>query len=198
MQPDPSITFISPKNRRVWCGKRKYFARHDETFEHVARQASMPPLPQWRETRRIKAYIGYAGIGAFLIGVFVLGLGIAWCIAVEFWRYLGDYAMGMGLAIILSVVLLTYPWRTQRLCDQFIYPPCVIQLYQQLLSSGQLTVGKVQSIETLAESKYLIHYQFTLPADGQSIIGQYATDRQFPVGARLAIIYLDAKCHALL
>jgi hypothetical protein len=76
--------------------------------------------------------------------------------------------------------------------------PCVLQLYQQLIKSGQLTSGEVQSTEMLAEAQYRISYQFTLPTSGQSIIGQYVTDRQFPAGTRMAVIYLDANCHALL
>jgi hypothetical protein len=197
-QPDSSITFISPKNKRVWAGKRRKLARHDEVLDNVARQAGVPPLPQSRVTRIYRRYTSCAGVGALLSGIFVLGLAIAWFIAVEFWRYLGDRAPTMCTAAGIALLLLYLSIYTQKTLDQLVYPPCVLQLYQQLIKSGQLTSGEVQSTEMLAEAKYLIRYQFTLPTSNQSITGQYVTDRPFPVGTKMAVIYLDANCHALL
>ncbi len=198
MQPDPSITFISPKNKRIWAGKRRDFARHDEVLAHIARQADMPPLPQTRGVRLYRRYTRYAGIGALLSGIFILGLAIAWFLAIEFWRYFGDRAPTTCTAAAIALWLLSIFFYTQKTLDKLVYPPCVVNLYRQLLKSGQLTLGEVQSTEVLADSKYAICYQFTLPAIDQSIIGQYVTDRQFPDGTKMAVIYLDVHCHALL
>ena len=198
MQPDPSITFISPKNQRVWAGKRRNLARHAEVLCNIARQAGVPPLPQTRATRIFEMYTRCAGIGAFLTGVFVLALAIAWFIGVEFWRYLGDRAPTMCTSAGVAILLLYLFFYTPKTLDKLAYPPCMLQLYRQLITSGQLVVGEVQSVEALADSKYVIHYQFTLPANNQSVTGQYVTDLQFPTGTKIAVIYLDANCHALL
>jgi hypothetical protein len=197
-QPDSSPTFISSKNKRVWAGKRRALARHDEVLDNIARQAGVPPLPQSRGTRLYRRYTSCAGVGALLSGIFVLGLAIAWFIAVEFWRYLGDRAPTMCTAAGIALWLISLFFYTQKTLDQLVYPPCVLQLYQQLIKSGQITSGEVQSTEMLAEAQYRISYQFTLPTSGQSILGQYVTDQQFPARTRMAVIYLDANCHALL
>jgi hypothetical protein len=196
--PDSSPTFISSKNKRVWAGKRRKLARHDEVLDNIARQAGVPPLPQSRGTRLIRMYTSWARVGAMLAGICILGLVIVWFVSVEFWRYLGECVLYIGFTVIASLVLFGDLSSFRRLRDQIVYPPCVLQLYRRLIDSGQLALGEVQSTETLAESKYLIRYQFTLPTNNQSITGQYVTDRQFPAGTNMAVIYLDANCHALL
>ncbi len=199
MQPDSLLAFVSPKNKCIWAGKRQELARREEALHNIALQAGMPLLPQSKFTPIIRVYSDCTGVGGTLAGAFVLGLMVVWFVSVadDFFRHIGDLPM-MAVAFVLSLLLLSSVSYARRSRDLIIYPPCVIRLYQQLIVSGEIAACQVQDIETLDDSNYLIHYQFTLAQTGQSVKGQYVADRPFQVGTKMVVIYLDATCHMLL
>jgi hypothetical protein len=199
MQPDSSPTFVSLENKRVWAGKRRELARREEVLLNIALQAGVPPLPQSALTPIIRVYTDCAGVGGMFAGAFVLSLAIVWFVSAadDLLRYAGDLPL-MGFAFILSLLLLTSISYSRRFRDLIVYPPCVIQLYRQLIASGEITVCEVHDVETLDDSNCLIRYQFTLPQKGESVKGQYVTDRLFQVGTKMIVLYLDATCHVVL
>lgn len=199
MQPDSSLTFVSPRNRRIWSGKRSDLARREEVFRNIAVQASIPPLPRSKFTQVVKVYATCIGWIGTIVGVFVLVLSGWWFVSAArnlLWDV--DAYVMMAMASVAGLLLLPSFSKGRRSHELLVYPPCVQKLYQNLISTGQVVTCEVDNIETLEDSAYLIHYRFVLPQIGENIEGQYVTNKRFQTGIKMAVLYLDTACHVLL
>ena len=193
------VKFISSRNERVWAGKRSGLARRAEVFRHIARQAGVPPLPPSRTTPLFRLFATGIGVGAGLVGVVGMGLAIWWLVSAvrnAFWDL--DALSMVVMAGIFSLVLLANARNLWGSHDLLVYPPCVKQLYERLLTSGRVTTGRVRDVEIRDDATYRIRYWFTPVEAGERVEGEYVTDRPMRADEDMAVLYLDATCHVLL
>jgi hypothetical protein len=199
MQPEPSLTYISPQNKRVWNGKRRKLARRREVLRNIALQAGLPPLPRSRFTRILEVYASFVGVVGAPIAVIAIGLAIGWIVKKDYdMPQMCNNLTMIAMAVVFSLLQLWSRSFPQRVRDLVVYPPYVIRSYEQLIASGKVTICEVQAVEPFEGSNYLVHYQFT-PLDSEdSVKGLYVTGRPIQVGMKMAVIYLHTTYNALL
>ena len=199
MQPDSSLTFVSFRNKCIWSGKRCDLARREEVFHNIALQARIAPLPRSKFTQVVKVYANCIGGAGTIVGVFVLVLSGWWFVsAVRNLLWNVDACTMMVMALVAGVLLLPSFSKSRRSRELLVYPPCVQKLYQDLITTGQVVACEVDNIERLEDSAYLIHYRFEETQTGETITGQYVTNKPFQTGMKMAALCLDTTCHVLL
>jgi hypothetical protein len=199
MESDSVPTFISRRNKRIWEGKRQELGRPKEVFYNIALQTGIPPLSRSKLVPILKIYTDCIKFGGRLIYALVLILTIWWFVSAISSHFSDIDMLGLtGFMFLVSLWLLLGWSRDQPPSEQLAYPPCLMQLYKQLIVSGEVTTCEVHDTETLNDSMYLIRYRFTSPKNGERVEGKYVTNRAFSAGTKMAIIYLDSTCHVLL
>jgi hypothetical protein len=188
------------KNKHVWTKKRWRLVRREEALHNLSLEAGVPQLPRSTFTSMLRVFASSIGVISTLVAVCVLLLMVGWFVSAvdDFSRHVSELPM-VGIAFLLSLLLLPGIPYTQHHRDMLLYPPCITELYQQLITSGKITVCDITGVESLPNERYLISYQFTPLETTEIVHGQYwTTDKSVQSGKEMAVIYLDSIYHVLL
>ena len=200
--PEPALRFVSRGNARFHRGTRKKLAHLSEVRENVANQIGMPAFAPSKTTSALLIFTSVVAIAGPLAGISVFVLVLRWgMIVLSGFIPSADEICLLPLALVFAAILLAEsPRSANRVHLQLQYLPCVTQVVEELMASGQMIPCEVCEIEHRVDSRSLIRYRFVNPDTGTASTGEYLTRSKaaFSPGNTMVVLYLDQEIHVLL